>query len=50
MKTKTEKFDYLHQFQSRYNRQSGEKTLIFVGILIVLVVVLTVTTLLLFKY
>ena len=45
MKTKTEKIDFLHQERSNYNRQSGKKTLVLVGVLIFVVVILTVTTL-----
>jgi len=46
MKKNKKEFDYLHQFQSSYNHQSGKKTLMFVGVLIFCVVVLTITTLL----
>jgi hypothetical protein len=43
MKKKTE--DFIHQTRSNYNRQSGDKTLAFVGVLIAVVVILTVVTL-----
>jgi hypothetical protein len=42
----TKPIDYLHQERSRYNRMSGKKTLVLVGILIFFVVVLSVATLL----
>ena len=38
--------DYLHQERSGYNRMSGKKTLVLVGILIFFVVVLSIATLL----
>lgn len=44
-KNKTKTMDYLHQERSNYNRQSGKKTLLLVGILIFFVVVLSVATL-----
>lgn len=37
--------DILEQPRSKYNRESGNKTLLFVGALILLVVVLSVVTL-----
>jgi len=45
MKNKTKKIDYLNQERSNYNRQSGKKTLMLVGILIFFVVALSVATL-----
>lgn len=47
MKKQTKQIDYLHQKRSGYNRQSGKKTLLLVGMLIFFVAVLSITTLIL---
>jgi hypothetical protein len=46
MKRKQQKEDFIDQTRSTYNRQSGNKTLAFVGVLIFIVVLLTVMTIL----
>jgi len=46
MKKKIKKTDFLHQERSNYNRQSGKKTLFFVGILIFFVAILSLATIL----
>ncbi|HWY79220.1 MAG TPA: hypothetical protein VNW29_02585 [Candidatus Sulfotelmatobacter sp.] len=38
--------DFLNQERSRYNRQSGKKTLLLVGVLIFFVTILSIATLL----
>lgn len=46
MHSKKKTNDFLHQERSRYNRQSGKKTLALVGILIFFVVLLSIATIL----
>ncbi|HSX08765.1 MAG TPA: hypothetical protein VLF93_01270 [Candidatus Saccharimonadales bacterium] len=46
MNKKKQTEDFLHQERSNYNRQSGKKTLVLVGILIFFVVVLSIATIL----
>jgi len=46
MKKENKTEDFLHQERSAYNRMSGNKTLVFVGILLVFVIVLSVATIL----
>ncbi|HVA96793.1 MAG TPA: hypothetical protein VND99_04010 [Candidatus Acidoferrales bacterium] len=46
MNIKKKKEDFLHQERSVYNKQSGKKTLVLVGILILFVTVLSVATIL----
>jgi hypothetical protein len=46
MKKQIKTEDFLQQERSNYNRQSGKKTLAFVGILIFFVVILSIVTIL----
>jgi len=46
MKKKTKQADFINQERSNYNRRSGRKTLLLVGVLIFFVTILSIATLL----